>query len=267
MKKGFFQYIGDSFKILFKNRILLFAGMMEVLLMGVMLIMILGGATGGPRTGIFSMILLVAVIGLIASFMLAGKIYMTKKVYDPDEEEPVEVADYFEGMKHFGLKIFGGSMFLIICVLIIFVPLIFILASTGSFFLIVAAVIALVVVVMFVTLWDTILVVDDIDVASAYGDSISFVKANFWVVLGLNIFAGLITTGDILDPSGMIGNGQEVGIERSMDLSILYQWIINTFGAVGWVISMLMLIVLSVIATMIFVDLYMDRRDRYGSFS
>ncbi len=267
MKKGLFQYIGDSFKILFNNRVLLFAGLMEVLLMGVALLMVLGGAAGGPRAGIFSVILLVAVMGLIASFMLAGKIHMTKKVYDPDEEEPVEVGDYFEGMKHFGLKIFGGSMFLIVCSLLVFVPLIFILARTGSVFLIIIAVFALVAVLIFVTLWDTILVVDDIDVASAFGDSISFVKANFWIVLGLNIFASLITTGDILDPSGLIGNGQEVGVGNAMDLSILYQWIINIFGPIGWLISMLMLIVLSVIATMVFVDLYMDRRDRYGSFS
>ncbi|NBG88355.1 hypothetical protein [Isachenkonia alkalipeptolytica] len=267
MQKGLFQYIGDSFKILFNNRILLFAGVMEVLLTGMLLIMTFGGALGGPRTSLFTIISLVAIMGLVASFMLAGKIYMIKKVYDPDEEEPVEVADYFEGMKHFGFKVFGGSMFLIVCVLLVFVPLVYVLARTGSVFLIILATIALAVALVFVTLWDTILVVDDIDVASAYGDSISFVKANFWVVLGLNIFAGFITAGDLLDPAGAVGNGQEAGVNVAVDLSFLYQWIINTFGAAGWIISLLLLLVLSVIATMVFVDLYMDRRDRYGSFS
>lgn len=267
MKKGLFQYIGDSFKVLFKNRTLLFAGLMEVLLTGGIVIMTFGGAMGGPRTGLFSVILLGLILGGVASFMLAGKIYMTKKVYDPDEEEPVEVADYFEGMRLFGLKIFGGSVFLIVCVLLVFTPLVYVLARTGSFSLIIIAVILLVVALIFISLWDTILVVDDIDVASAYGDSISFIKANFWVVLGLNIFVNLVTTGDILNPSGIVGDGQEVGLASSAELSFLYQWIIDTLGAIGWGISALFLIVLSVIGTMVFVDLYMDRRNRYGSFS
>ena len=268
MKKGLFQYIGDSFKILFKNRILLFAGVMEVLLTGALLIMTIGGgALRGPRSGLLSVIILGLILAAIASFMLAGKLYMAKKVYDPEEEEPLEIGDYFEGMKRFGLKIFGGSTFLIVCVLLVFIPLVFVLARIGSVFLIIASVILLVVALIFVSLWDTILVVDDIDVASAYGDSISFIKANFWVVLGLNIFVNLITTGDILNPSGIVGDGQEVGMESAAELTFLYQWIINAFGPIGWLISMLLLTVLSVIGTMVFVDLYMDRRDRYGSFS
>ncbi len=267
MKKGFFQYIGDSFKILFNNRILLFAGLMEVLLMGAMLIITFGGAVGGPRQGMFSVIFFVVVMGLIASFMLAGKINMAKKVYDEDEEEPTEIGDYFEGMKLFGLKIFGGSLFLMVCILLVFIPLLYLIARIGSLFLGIVLVIGLFFVMIFLTLWDTILVVDDIDVASAFGDSISFVKGNFWVVLGLTIFTGLITTGDVLDPGGMIGDGQEAGLGSSLDLSVLYQWIVNTFGRAGWIISGALLTVLSVIATMIFVDLYMDRRNRYGSFS
>jgi len=267
MQKGLFQYIGDSFTTLFNNRVLLFTGFMEVLLTGITLIMTLGGAMGGPRAGIFSVIFLVAVMGLIASFMLAGKIYMIKKVYDSDEEEPVEIGDYFEGMRHFGLKIFGGSMFLMICVVLVTLPVAYILLRTGSLPVIIVIFGGLLILLLFVTLWDTILVVDDIDVTSAFGDSISFVKGNFWVVLGLNIFAGLITTNDILNPAGMIGDGQQMGVETTVNLSFLYRWIVEIFGPAGWFIGMLLLMVLSVIATMVFVDLYMDRRNRYGSFS
>jgi hypothetical protein len=267
MKKGFFQYIGDSFKILSNNRVLLFAGLMEVLLMGVMFIATFGGTLGGPRQGMFSMLFFVVLMGLIASFMLAGKINMAKKVYDEDEEEPAEIGDYFEGMNLFGLKIFGGSLFLMVSVLLVFLPLLYLIARIGSPFLGIILVIGLFVVMIFLILWDTILVVDDIDVASAFGDSISFVKGNFWVVLGLTIFAGIITTSDVLDPAGMLGDGQEAGLQSAVNLSILYQWIINTFGTAGWIISTLLLTVLSVIATMVFVDLYMDRRNRYGSFS
>ncbi len=267
MQKGLFQYIGDSFKVLFNNRTLLFAGGMEVLLTGFLLLLTLGGALGGPRAGLMSVVFMVGILGLVASFLLAGKIYMVKKVYDPDEEEPVEVADYFEGMKHFGWRIFGGSIFLMVCVMLVMLPLAYLLLRTGSIAIFFIVFIALIVLLIFLTLWDTILVVDDIDVASAYGDSISFVKANFWVVLGLNIFAGFITAGDILDPAGVVQNGQDAGVNVTVDLSFLYQWIIGTLGPAGWLISMLMLLVLSVIATMVFVDLYLDRRDRYGSFS
>lgn len=267
MQKGLFQYIGDSFKTLGKNRNLLFAGVVEVLFTGFLLLMAFGGAMGSPGGGIFSAIFMVGILGLVASFLLAGKIYMIKKVYDPDEEEPVEIADYFEGMRQFGLKIFGGSMFLLVGVLIVMIPLAYILLQMGSPFFFFLVFLALLILLIFLTLWDTILVVDDIDLSSAFGDSISFVKANFWVVLGLNIFSGIITAGDILDPAGTVQNGQEAGVDVAVDLSFLYQWIIDTLGPAGWVISMLMLLVFNVIAAMVFVDLYMDRRDRYGSFS
>lgn len=266
MKKGLFQYIGDSFKTLFHNRVLLFAGFIEVLFMAFALLISQGGGRGSSP-GIFRMILFIGILGLIASFMLAGKINMAKKVYDPEEEEPVEVSDYFEGIRKFGLKVFGGSMFLLVVALIVALPIAYISFRAGSGFLMILMLIVLGVAFLFLSLWDTILVVDDIGVSDAFGDSISFVKANFWVVLGLNIFSGLITTNDILSPAGMLDDSQGAAVETGTELSFLYQWVIDAFGGVGWGISALMFIVFSVISTMVFVDLYMDRRNRYGSFS
>ena len=261
MNKSFLQYIMDSFKILFANKILLFAGLLEVLFIGVMLIFLLGGAFSGAMGGLFSLVFLMGTMALIASFMLGGKIQMIKKVYSPDDREPVNIGDYVEGMRGFGLKIFGGSLFLIISVLIVTVPLILMLANMGSLFLVIVVFVGVFGVLAFISLWDTILVVDQTHVADAYGKSISFVKKNFWVVLGLNLFVWLTTTGDLLDPGGMMGSGQEVGVSAVLDLSILYQGMINIFGPLGWVMVLPIALVFSVIANMVFVDLYMDRRD------
>jgi len=273
VKKNFIDYIGDSFKILFHNKILLFPGVVDTLYGGFLLLISYNLAINVHRGGMFSTLLLLLLTGMGAAFLIAGKLNMIRLVYEKEHDgeedgeiESPQVSDYFEGAKDFGLKIFGGSLLIMVGALIFFIPLLMISVMMQVFILVMIVTIGFVVLMLFITLWDTILVADDTPITDAIGDSISFVKGNFLVVLGLNLFAGIISFEDVLSPNIDIG-AQNYGQGPLFELPMVYQWFANTMGPLSWPLILVVAMVFNVIAHMVFMDLYLDRRNRYGSFS
>ncbi len=284
MQKTIVDYIKDSFEILRENKVLLFTGLIDA---AFFMALIYASyrinqttqqssnlpfyVTGGPPPFVSG----VAIAGFIGAFLLAGKLYMIRKVYQAHHQSGEEgklskttMGDYSTGMGRFGLKILVGRVILFTVAFVMLLPLALELLNSSNQRLMEWAPAIIFLITLLFTLWDTIMVADDGNIKDSINLSISFVKKNYPVVLGLQIFAVLIAFQSVLSPNvpfrmaERLIAGPSSGIEKTLvELPGLYQGILSSFGTFSWGLVALLTVVFNVIAPMIFMDLYMDRRE------
>lgn len=284
MKKNLVKYIQDSFTILVKNKSLLYAGLIDTLFFMAVIyttyrINLLTQSsrslpfyvTGSPPPYLTAMI----IAGFIGAFLLAGKLFMIRKVYEShyravdgqDTSKPA-MGDYMEGMGQFGLKILVGKVFLLIASFIIVFFAVFPVLETEIQVFVGLTPIVFLLVLLLISLWDIIMVAEGKEVKEAIKKSISFVKKNYFAVLLLQMFTGIIAL-NILSPDAplrmvlrMRANALGEAVERTLVfVPPLYQGVTNALGTFSWIIVAMLIIILNVIAPMVLMDFYMDRKE------
>lgn len=271
MKKNITSYISDSFKILFRNKLLFCIGAINTLFLGFLALVSYGIRTEILNVGIFVTLIFTLFISIISAFLTAGKLHVTKLVYQKEyalknDTEIInpKIADFFEGSKKFGANIWGGSLLIAIVLMLIFVPIFFILQMISSvtilgvleklLFLIIS------IAIIFISLWDSILVVENIPVETAISRSISFSKKNFFTVLGINIFIAIINFKNTLNLNlGFLSRDYE--LNSVIQIPIIYQYIFDVMGPISLPIIFLFLTLFDLVSAMVLMDLYLDRKD------
>ncbi len=287
MHKGIITYIRDSFKILLNNKALLYTGLIDaVFFMGLIYTtyrlnqitqstrQVPFYVTGSPPPYFTATV----IAGFIGAFILAGKLYMIRKVYEGHHnlskgKEPsgVGMEEYGTGLGRFGLKILVGRVVILIATFTIVFLLVFQLLESEIPILAASAPIVFFLILLLITLWEIIMVAEDGKIVDSISHSISFVKKNYIVVLALQIFSGFIAFNSVLHPGvplvlaeRMRANQLGGNVERTLvELPAIYQGIINNLGNYSWILIFGLIVVLNVIAPMVLMDLYMDRRKVY----
>lgn len=289
MQKTILAYIKDSFKLLRSNKVLLLTGLIDA---AFFMALIYASyrinqatqypgnlpfyATGGPPPYLIG----IAVAGFIGAFLHSGKLYMIRKVYQAHHEEIQQdtgelksvpnttLNDYSEGMGRFGLKILAGRVILFTVAFAMLLPFALELLNSSNQRVIDWAPGIIFLITLLFVLWDTIMVADNGTIKDSINLSISFVKKHYPVVLGLQIFAALVAFQSVLSlnvpfrmAERLLGE-PSLGIEKSLvEVPGLYQGILSSFGTISWGLVALLTVVFNVIAPMILMDLYMDRRE------
>lgn len=271
MKKNITNYILDSFKILFRNKLLFGIGAINTLFLGFLALVSYGIRSGFLNVGIFIILVFTLCISIVFAFIMAGKLHVIKLVYQKEYalNNDIEVtnpkfADFFEGSKKFGANIWGGSLLLLVVFMFIFIPIFFIIQMISSvivlgileklLFLIIS------IAMIFISLWNSILVVENIPVETAISRSISFSKRNFFTVLGINIFISIINFKNTLNLNlGFLSKGYE--LNSVIQIPIIHQYIFNVMGPISLPIIFVFLTLFDLISAMILMDLYLDRKD------
>ncbi len=299
MQKTILVYITDSLKILRSNKVLLYTGLIDAVFFMALLyvsfhmnqtVQDTGNvpfyATGAPPpylTGI-------SVGGFIGAFLLAGKLYMIHKVYQDhhhrerqagfyrengdnssvkgNQVSTVTMRDYLEGMGRYGLKILVGRGIIFIAAFFLLLPFALELLNSSNPKVIDWSPAVIFLITLLFALWDTIMIADDGTIKGSVNRSISFVKKHYPVVLGLQIFAAAVAFQSVLSPNVPLRMARRMleepslGIEKTLvELPPLYQGILSTSGSISWGVVALLTVAFNVIAPMIFMDLYMDRRE------
>lgn len=271
MQKNITNYISDSFKILCRNKILFLIGAIHTLFIGVCVLVSYGIRSGFLNIGIFIALAFTLFISIISAFIIAGKLHVIKLVYQKEyalkndtEVENPKFADFIEGSKKFGLNLWGGSLLVGMVLAFIFVPVFFILQMISSvtvfgileklMFLIIS------IAIIFISLWDSILVVENIPVETAISRSIAFSKKNLLTVLGINIFINIINFKNMLNLKlGFLSRDYE--FNSVIQLPIIHQYIFDVMGPISLPIIFVFLTLFDLISAMVLMDLYLDRKD------
>lgn len=284
MKKNVVKYIKDSFTVLQKNKRLLFAGLIDAAFFMLLIYAVhrISLVTQSPRHLPFYATgspppYLIAIIfsGFIGAFFLAGKLFMIRKAYESyystssgQPTSKVGMSDYMDGMSQFGFKILVGKAFLFAASLLIVFLLVLPILETEIDIFVGLTPIVFLLLILLISLWDTIMVAEGSQIKAAINKSIFFVRKNYLRALLLQLFAGFIAFA-ILSPGdplrlvqGMRAHSFGEGIERMLiTIPPLYQGIIGSLGALSWVFVAALVILFNVIAPMILMDFYMDRRE------
>ena len=185
-----------------------------------------------------------------------------------EEVANITMRDYADGMGRFGLKILVGRVIIFTVAFFMLLPLALELLNSSNPRLVDWAPAVIFLITLLFALWDTIMVADDGSIKDSVNLSISFVKKHYPVVLGLQIFAAAVAFQSVLSPNVPFRMAQRLlaepsmGIEKTLvELPGLYQGILSTFGSISWGLVVLLTVIFNVIAPMIFMDLYMDRRE------
>lgn len=271
MKKNITNYILDSFKILFKNKLLFGIGAINTLLLGFLALVSYNIMSGFLNIGIFMMLLFTLFMTIVFAFIMAGKLHVIKLVYQKEyalknniEVKNPKFADFFEGSKKFGANIWGGCLLILVVFMFIFIPISFILQmiSSVTIFGVLEKLMFLIILIamIFISLWDSILVVENIPVETAISRSISFSKRNFFTVLGINIFISIINFKNTLNLNlGFLSKGYE--LNSVIQIPIIHQYIFDVMGPISLPIIFVFLTLFDLISAMILMDLYLDRKD------
>ncbi len=165
-----------------------------------------------------------------------------------------------EGSKRFGLNLWGGSLVVAMVASFILVPIFFIIQMIAFDGLDKLLFILIFVAMVFISLWQTILVVEDIQVESAIPKSITFSKKNFSDVLFLNIIIGIINFRNKLNLDlGFLSKNFKYNSD--IQIPVIYQYIFSVIGPTSLPVIFIFLILFDLISSMVLMDLYLNRKD------
>jgi len=285
MNKKLYEYLGESVRILLKNKTILYAGIIDAVFFTLLMYVtyrisvVTEGtrslpfyATGSPPPYFITLI----TFGSVGAFFLAGKLSLIRKAYQSrsplsgdEAEHKLTMHEYVKGMERFGLRMLAGRALVVALGFgVIFVGILPLL-ETGEPVLEGLSPILFLLALLLVSLWDVIMVAEGVNLQDAFKGSISFVKSNYVPVLIMQLFAGLIAfrvfSGEI--PLRIAQNLRADSLSAPMErvfVSIppVYQGIMGNLGEVSWVLLPLLIIPLNVLAPMILMDLYLDRKRR-----
>lgn len=136
---------------------------------------------------LLAVIISAATIGILAGPMFAGTVFVVLGLIDRKEPKP-EIGDLFKGFNYFIPSLVFMILFMVASLvgrfILLFIPVL-------GFFLSILYSMALSTAVIFVIFY----IVDrQMEVVAALQKSVEVVKTNFWIFLGLNIVAGVVSS-------------------------------------------------------------------------
>lgn len=267
MQKNITNYISDSFKILCRNKILFLIGAIHTLFIGVCALISHILTSDFFDINMFINILFILLTSIMFAYISGGQLHVIKLVYQKEyalkndtEVTNPKFADFIEGSKKFGLNLWGGSLLVGMGLAFIFVPIFFILQMIAFDGIEKLVFLFIFVAMIFISLWNTILVVEDIQVEGAIPKSIAFSKKNFSDVLFINIIIGIINFKNKLklDLNFLSKNFK---YSPNIEIPVLYQYIFYIMGPISLPVIIVFLTLFDLISAMVLMDLYLDRKD------
>lgn len=267
MQKNITNYISDSFKILFSNKILFLIGAINAVFVCVCALISYSLTSGFFDRNMFIIISFVLLTSIISAYISGGQLHLIKLIYQKEYalKNNIEItnprfADFIEGSKRFGLNLWGGSLVVAMVAAFILVPIFFIIQMIAFDGLDKLLFILIFVAMVFISLWQTILVVEDIQVESAIPKSIAFSKKNFSDVLFLNIIIGIINFRNKLNLDlGFLSKNFKYNSD--IQIPVIYQYIFSVIGPTSLPVIFVFLILFDLISSMVLMDLYLNRKD------
>ncbi|MCT4564401.1 MAG: hypothetical protein N4A68_08800 [Maledivibacter sp.] len=274
MYDSFWNYFKKSFKLIFQKPILFVPTLISLALSIVFTLGIIA-SIGVPDSivslniGMISLILLGVLIMIVLElFISAGNFNMIKQAVDINE---VSMDDFWVGAKKYTGRIFlGGLIFsgiLLLVLLIIVVPVILTKSSGLTITLLILFSIPVIIFILFISLWETILVYEDCNIIKSFKLSFSFVKKHFGLVFVINLLQAIFTNDKNSHKNG--DNGASINLPfhskhggKTYNLHVFGKYIPFSIGTIG-VISILITIIkafLSLYFEVIFFVIYHDRR-------
>lgn len=267
MQKNITNYISDSFNILFSNKILFLTGAINTAFIGVFALISYSLTSGFFDSNMFITISFVLLTSIISAYISGGQLHLIKLIYQKEYalKNNIEVinprfADFIEGSKRFGLNLWGGSLVVAMGAAFIFVPIFFIIQMIAFDGLEKLLFLLVFVAILFICLWPTILVIEDIQVESAIPKSIAFSKNNFSDILFINIITGIINFQNKLKLDlGFLSKNFKYNSD--IQIPVIYQYIFSIIGPISLPVIFVFLTLFNLISSMVIIDLYLDRKD------
>lgn len=264
MYDNFFGYSKKSFKQIFSKPILFTPIIIQIaitIFLALWILSIINIAVYNFSYIMVKTTIAIILFVLINLFLETGKMYMIKQSITKGN---TSIKDILIGVRKFFIRVFLGSLAILALIfalgLILTVPMAILIAAKLEIISIIIASIAVIVFLIFISMWEVIMIYEDCTIFDALNKSVNFAKKHFGLILLIEILRNIFT-GNNKNLKYSIRSSDKLSFKNTKIINLPYFFNSTNIKPIMLILGIFIAIISELFFDVLMFELYIDRRD------
>ncbi|WP_427340300.1 hypothetical protein [Caloranaerobacter sp. DY30410] len=203
--------------------------------------------------------IVIILFALINLFLETGKMYMIKQSLVKGD---TSINDILIGARKFFVRAFLGSLAIFALIfalgLILIIPMIILITTGLKIISVIIASIAIIVFLIFISMWEVIMIYEDCNIFDALNKSMHFAKKHFGIILLIEILKNIFTSNN---KNLKFRSSDRFSFKNTKTINLPYFFNSTNIKPAILILGILITTIFELFFDVLMFELYIDRRD------